>query len=114
MNGIEILNTITVTGTTHIAMWIIIIVAGILLIITSILKNDINSAPDCFAGGFAAVILGILFLVLETKIWPPTTTTQYQIIIDESVSAQDLLEKYNIIKIDGQILTVELKDNEIS
>ena len=101
MNGIEILNTITVAGKTHIAMWIIIIVAGILLMITSILKNDISSAPDCFAAGFSAVVLGILFLVLETTIWPPTTTTQYQIILDESVSAQDLLEKYNIIKIDG-------------
>ena len=111
MNGIEILNTITVAGTTHIVMWIIIIVVGILLMITSILKND---APDCFAVGFTAVALGIFFWVLETKVLPPTTTTRYQIIIDESVSAQDLLEKYNVIEIDGKIITVELKDGKIS
>ena len=113
MNGIEILNTITVEGATHIAMWIIIIVLGILLMIISVL-NDISANPGAFAFGFVAVIIGVLFWVLEKTIWLPTTTTQYQIIIDESVSAQDLLEKYNIIKIDGQILTVELKDNEIS
>lgn len=109
MTGIEIVNTIIINNQ---VCWPILIatILGIILFIVGLLSDELT----CMVMGTAATVASLLFFgasVVGTKDKP---TIQYQIIIDETVSAQDLLEKYEIIKIDGKIITVELKDDKIS
>ena len=105
MTGIEILNTIVIT---HQVCWPILLVTilGIILFIVGLLVDELT----CMVMGTAATVASLLFFgasVVEAKDEP---IVQYQIVIDETVSAQDLLETYEIIKIDGKIITVELKE----
>ena len=109
MTGIEIVNTIIIT---HQIFWPILLatILGIISLITGLLSD----APDCTAIGIVAIAASLLIFGFSAVGAKNEPTIQYQIVIDETVSAQDLLEKYEIIKIDGKIITVELKDDKIS
>ena len=109
MNGIEILNTITIT---HQIIWAYLLAVGIGIILALI--GFLIYDPMCIGLGFTTAFISLLLFGFSAVGAKDEPTIQYQIVIDESISAQDLLEKYNIIKIDGQILTVELKDGKIS
>lgn len=53
------------------------------------------------------VFLGVGFYRLAKANDSQNQKTQYKVIIDDTVKAKDFLEKYTIIKVDGQIYTVE-------
>ena len=107
MTGIEILNTTTIITHIHTWLWIILIIFGIFLVIIGFVIGSENVPPL----GSGIVIVSILLCRSEVSSSTEYPKVQYQITIDETVSAQELLEKYNIIKIDGRIYTVELKNN---
>jgi len=106
MTGIEIVNTIVISSQ---ICWPILLVTilGIILFVVG-LSSD---APDCATMGIAATIASLLLFVASAIVATDEPTIRYQIVIDETVKAQELLEKYEIIKIDGKIITVELKDD---
>ena len=109
MNGIEIVNTIIIT---HQIIWAYLLAVGIgiILALIGLLIYD----PTCIGLGFTTAFVSLLLFGFSAVGAKDEPTIQYQIVIDETVAAQDLLEKYEIIKIDGKIITVELKDDKIS
>ena len=106
MTGIEIVNTIVI-GSQICWPILLVMILGIYLFIVGLSSDELT----CAAMGIVVIVASLLifgFSVVEAKDEP---TIQYQIVVDETVKAQDLLEKYEIIKIDGKIITVELKDD---
>lgn len=106
MTGIEIVNTIVIGGQ---ICWPILLatILGIILFIVGLSSDELTSA----AMGIVAIVASLLLFGISAVEAKNEPTIQYQIVIDETVKAQDLLEKYKIIKIDGKIITVELKDD---
>lgn len=117
MSGVEILNETQVvveSAFSWTAFWIVSsIVFGIFIIIGIILS--ITEGPDL--GGWVLLIgvgisLGLLFgflwgLINET---PTKYETHYQVTIDDSVSMNDFLDKYEVIEQEGKILTIRERD----
>lgn len=117
MNGVEILNETQVVAESTFnwtAFWIAgSIIFGIFIIIGIILS--ITDGPD--RGGWMLIIgVGILMGLLFGFIfgmWCETPTkyeTHYQVIIDDSVSMNDFLDKYEIINTEGKILIIRERD----
>ena len=117
MIGVEILNETQVVAESAFnwtAFWITgSIIFGIFIIIGIVLS--IIEGPDL--GGWIAVICaGIVLGLLFGFIWgmwyetPTKYETHYQVIIDDSVSMNDFLDKYEIIDTEGKILTVRERD----
>lgn len=68
--------------------------------------------------GFAMSLLMILsaiasltFITLEENIEIPTGKYEYQVIIDDNVSLNEFIEKYEIINIDGKLYTIKEKED---
>ena len=117
MNGVEILNETQVVAESTfnwIAFWVVgSIILGIMIIIGIILS--IIEGPD-LVGWMAVIGSGIIFglgfgliqgIICET---PAEYETHYQVIIDDSVSMNDFLDKYEIINTEGKILTIKERD----
>lgn len=107
MSGVTILNVKdaflpTIYEHQNIIMPILIILAvaslvGILLFV----KHEI--VPYIFLG---ACILSVLFIVMFACAQP----IRYDVILDNSVSYNEFIEKYDVIEVNGKIYTVKLKD----
>ena len=117
MTGVEILNETqvvvesafnwTVFGIIGSIILSIFIIIGIILSITE--GPDLVGWIAVICGG---IILGLIFgfifgMGCET---PTKYETQYQVIIDDSVSMNDFLDKYEIIDTEGKILTIRERD----
>ena len=117
MNGVEILNETQVVAESAFgwtAFWIagsiilgICIISGIILSIT-----EGPDLVDWIVIISVGIILGLLFgcifgIGCET---PTKYETHYQVIIDDSVSMNDFLDKYEIINTEGKILTIKERD----
>ena len=68
--------------------------------------------------GFAMFLLMILsaiasfiFIGLDENIKIPTGKYEYQVTIDNNVSLNEFIEKYEIINIDGKIYTIKEKED---
>ena len=101
----EILNVGTTT-ISYLGGWsasvIILILIGISCIIIGIICGD----EDFLA---VLAILGILFLFGAFYIYTynnPVKVTTYQVILDDSISYNDFVEKYEVIKQEGRIYTI--------
>ena len=118
MTGVEILNETQVVAESTFgwtAFWIassiifgIFIITGIILLITEG-GLDLTCWIMILCAG---IILGLIFGFIF-GMWCETPTkyeTHYQVIIDDSVSMNDFLEKYEIIDIEGKIFTVRERD----
>ena len=113
MNGVEILNETQVVVESAFnwnAFWIVSsILFGIFIIIGIILSITEGPILEGWIMVISAgIILGVTFgfiwgLMLET---PTKYETHYQVVIDDSVSMNDFLAKYEIIDIEGKIFTV--------
>lgn len=79
---------------------IILVVASIVGIVLLI---DHEIVSHIFFGVF---ILSALFLVIFACAQP----IQYDVILDNSVSYNEFIEKYDVIAVNGKIYTVKLKD----
>ena len=117
MTGVEILNKTQVVAESTFgwtAFWIAgSIILGIFITIGIILS--ITEGPD-LVGWIAVIGVGIILGLIFGFIfgmWCETPTkyeTHYQVIIDDSVSMNDFLDKYEIIGTEGKILTVKERE----
>ena len=117
MSGVKILNETQVVAESAfgwIAFWIIFsIIFGIFIIIGIILT--VAEGPD-LVGWIAVICCGIILGLLFGFIFgmgcrtPIKYETHYQVIVDDSVSMTDFLDKYEIIDTEGKILTIRERD----
>lgn len=117
MNGVEILNETQVVAESAFnwtAFWIVgSIILGIIVIIGIIIS--ITDGPDLVGWIIlmcCGIILSLIFgFIFGTGCETPTKyETHYQVIIDDSVSMNDFLDKYEIIDTEGKIITVRERD----
>lgn len=101
----EILNVGTTT-INYLGGWstsvIVLILIGISCIIISFICGDENLFK-------VLIILGMLFLFgafYNYSTNNPVKVTTYQVILDDSVSYNEFIEKYEVIKQEGRIYTV--------
>ncbi len=117
MNGVEILNETQVVAESAFGwttFWIASsIIFGIFIIIGIILS--ITDGPDLVgwiaiisAGIIVGLIFGFIFGMGDET--PTKYETHYQVIIDDSVSMNDFLNRYEIIDTEGKILTIRERD----
>lgn len=98
MNGVEVLNTIQGKGL-DVAF---IVLAAVLLIFAIILVcND-------------SEILSVVCMTLAAAclIIASPQKTQYKVTISDNVSFKEFNEKYEVIKKEGDIFTVEMREND--
>lgn len=118
MNGVEILSQETIYETTF-PWWLILVFAGVGLIIGIIVAivsyiNYNMFDPANFATIFMITILGAWFGFLATILLEYETDTiehiEYKVTIDDSVSINEFLDKYEIIDQEGKIYTVKERE----
>lgn len=81
----------------------ILIILGVMSFVGALLFMSHKIVPYIFLGVF---VLSILFMVIFACAQP----TRYDVILDNSVSYDKFIEKYDVIEVNGRIYTVELKD----
>lgn len=69
----------------------------------------IESKKLAIASAFIAVVLG--FSSFSVTLNPNHYETQYQVIFDDSVSANEVYDKYDVVKISGKIWTIREKQD---
>ena len=100
MDGVTILQTVTpVASTTVLIFCLCGIVAVISLTIAIISYVDFNNIKWTIAFGILSVIALISAIVDLNH--PMYDKTQYQVIIDDSVSMSEFTQRYNIIEQEG-------------
>lgn len=107
MQGIEILNKTEVTSKPTWA-WILLIVCVIFGFVAYQFINEILGPTldnICLITLIVCIVCGIFALVYDE----PTGRYEYEVIIDENVSIQEVYEKYNVIEQDGKKWILEDK-----
>ena len=114
MPGVEILTTNEIAVTYGFSLAAVIITSSIAFVLSYVffcllshgLGND-TIITIMFATVCSIVITGICFWgAYECTKQPIEYETQYQVTISDSVSMNEFIEKYEILKIDGKIFTV--------
>lgn len=115
IDGVTLLNTIAAEAPTNLSILLGVSIFGFILFfiitILSLVYDTDTEITVAFAMGFLAflfisMILG--FATSETE----NLTIQYQVTIDETVSMQEFIEHYDIVKVEGQIYTITIKEQE--
>lgn len=99
MNGVTILNTIQGDGWNYFFLALFVFCVVVFLI-AAICKMD---AFLLFLSAVIAVICFILSTLVNTK---------YKVTISNEVKFNEFNEKYEIIRKDGKIYTVEMREND--
>lgn len=100
MEGVTILQTVTpVASTTVLIFWLCGIVAVISLLFAIINYAEFNNIKWTIIFGIVSVIAIISFIVDLSH--PMYDKSQYQVIIDDSVSMSEFTQRYNIIEQEG-------------
>lgn len=112
MNGITILNTTVVDDyarwvlPTVLALGIICIVAFVLMI-----NSDDTRAVEIFGIiSFVAIIAALIIIIASKTHWRTNERNQYECIIDDGVSINEVYENYNVIERRGDIWVLEDKE----
>ena len=115
MEGIILLNEITVYDTgwgfnsTALAVLIIgVIMLGLAIIFAYLAYLDVNELTGLFSLFCGVCLVVGLWACSEAKEIP--ATTQYEVYLTEDINMEDFAQKYNIIKQDGVIFTIEEKE----
>lgn len=110
MNGIEILNT-TEVGIDYAPNWWACGLAFLFCIIIAIACIIITKSNAINPLGWA-ILLGIIAsgVVLIITLHPAAYETHYQVTIDDSVSMNEFLDKYEIVKQEGKIYTIKERE----
>lgn len=113
MDGITILSVgeyvETISGACSVASVLLLIFSILVLLLGTII---FLSSKECFsfcAGIFVLFIGGAMLVAsnLEYKNNGPTINIpQYKVIISDSVSYNEFIEKYNVLEVEGKIYTV--------
>ena len=99
MEGVTILNTIPEEK--HLMSFLI---AGIILLVIDILIFIVDRIDIAF------IILSTFTITILTLGWFLSFPERYEVIIDDSVSFNEFQEHYEIIKQNGKIYTVEVRE----
>lgn len=81
----------------------ILIILAVMSLVGGLLFISHEIVPYIFLGVF---ILSVLFMF----IFACTQPIRYDVILDNSVSYNEFIEKYDVIEVNGKIYTVQLKD----
>lgn len=115
MTGIEILSS-TEAGVNYTSnwwlagfIWISIILLGGLI---GFLLDDIDRFEAALVGGLIGAAAGVLvwFCVACLGYHPTAYETHYKVIIDDSVSMNEFLDKYEILDQEGKIYTIKERE----
>lgn len=98
MNGVEVLNTIP--GET----WnVAFIVLAVLCFVAAVV---------CFANEFVFQWIACILLATVCIYFCIPQKTQYKVTISDNVSFKEFNEKYEVIKQEGDIFTVEMREKD--
>ena len=113
MDGITILNTIIVNDR---ADWVsfTVLALGVICIVAFILTLTSNDNRVIIFGiiSLLAIIAMPIIVITSKSHWRTNERNQYECIIDDSVSINEVYEKYNVIERRGKIWILEDKIDE--
>lgn len=113
MDGITILNTIIVDDC---ADWVsfIALTLGVICIVAFVLTLTSNDNRVIIFGiiSLLAIIATPIIIIASKTHWRTNERNQYECIIDDSVSINEVYEKYNVIERRGKIWILEDKIDE--
>lgn len=114
MDGITILNTIVVD---ECARWVLptVLSLGFVCIGAFLLMLDTSGGTDTICLGIISVLalISVCAIVLISQFrWRANERNQYECIIDDSVSINEVYENYNVIEQRGKIWVLEDKIDE--
>lgn len=111
MDGITILNTIIVD---EYAQWVppTVLALGFICIVALVLMLNSNDNGAIIFGTISLLaMIAILIIVITSKShWRTNDRNQYECIIDDSVSINEVYENYNVIERRGDIWVLEDKE----
>ena len=111
MNGITILNTIIIDDY---AQWVLptVLALGLICIVALVLMLNSNDSGVVIFGTISLLaMIAIPIIVITSKShWRTNGRNQYECIIDDSVSINEVYEKYNVIERRGDIWVLEDKE----
>lgn len=112
MEGITILNTIIVDDY---AQWVLptALALGMVCICTFLLMLKTSGGTDMICVGIISLVtlIGVAIIVNASKShWRTNERNQYECIINNSVSINELYENYNVIERRGDIWVLEDKE----
>lgn len=114
MDGITILNTIVIdecakwASITALALGIVCMCAFLLMLISSG-----GTDTTCFGVTSVIALVGALIIGITGQFrWRTNERNQYECIIDDSVSINEVYENYNVIERRGDIWVLEEKIDE--
>ena len=113
MDGITILNTIIVNDR---ADWVsfTVLALGVICIVAFVLTLTSNDNRVIIFGiiSLLAIIATPIIIIASKTHWRTNERNQYECIIDDSVSINEVYEKYNVIERRGKIWILEDKIDE--
>lgn len=111
MDGITILNTTIVNED---AQWVLptVLALGIICIVALVLMLNSDDAGVVIFGTISLLaMIAIPIIVITSKShWRTNERNQYECIIDDSVSINEVYENYNVIERRGDIWVLEDKE----
>lgn len=114
MDGITILNTIIVDDY---AQWVLptVLALGFVCIVSLVLMINSNDSGVIIFGIISLLAMIAMPIIIGTSKshWRTNERNQYECIIDDSVSINEVYENYNVIERRGDIWVLEDKKNNI-
>lgn len=111
MDGITILNTIIVD---EYAQWVLptVLALGFIYIVSLVLMlNSKDTGVPIFGNICLLAMIAMPIIVITSKShWRTNERNQYECIIDDSVSINEVYENYNVIERRGDIWVLEEKE----
>lgn len=113
MDGITILNTIIVDDY---ARWVLptVLALGFICIVSLVLMINSNDSGVIIFGTISLLAMIAMPIIIGTSKshWRTNQRNQYECIIDDSVSINEVYENYNVIERRGEIWVLEDKIDE--
>ena len=119
MNGVEVLSQTTIYEVTQL-QWVtplcvtIGVLIGALVVIFGWRKAKLD-APEfgiILVLGIAGMLIGGFIQIVTTKTTDTVDYIEYKVTIDDSVSMNEFLDKYEILDQEGKIYTIKEKTND--
>lgn len=111
MEGIQILSqeVIYSAGMKPLAPALIAAIVIFMIFFVAAIKED--DPAFVMLGAIIASFVGLIVGTIVEKITEePTDRYEYKVLIDDSVSANEFYEKYDLISVEGQIFTIRDKE----
>lgn len=112
MNGVEILNTIYEYESVISPVWAAILcVLGLVIGVIGVITIDSDTAQRVLFTLEGFVIIGIIVCIIGVFVQTDKVIDiEYKVTIDDSVSMNDFLDKYEILDQEGKIYTVKERE----